>query len=587
MRKTLTLFIASLLAMPNFANDRSEQEMQTIALQALCSSNLQAGGAKKAAANIAVEKYKSLAMVNVYGIKGKGVVFISKDDDIEPVLGISDEDFDVNNMPCGMKWWLNTANKSLERMKAKGITYSANPMAASGRPTYFIKTYWNQDKPFNNLCPQINGSAAPTGCIATAMAQIMKYYQYPATSKGTGIYSVTTYKDKNDKEGTTKWYKRELGHTYQWTAMLSSYGIVSKDENDAVATLMTDAGAASQMNYQANGSGTIEWYAAKGFAENFRYDSLAISCLQRDFYTDAEWMEMVRKEMEAKQPVLYCGSDEIDGGHAFLLDGIQSDGKVHVNWGWSGSGNGWYDINILKPKAYDGSVLSSGNGFNIGQSMVCGFKKQETPSADEENISQWVTDGYSFYISNNELHVKLTNAYNYSHRVFEGRLDIVLQGMGDNSSKLYTDPIFETDTETPYVDMLSGFSYGDSDQPEVDFNLSQEPELKNISAGTYKLFLGSKSTKEKAYQCLRSVGGTIMYTLTVASDGTMTLAQDGTSAISAVAVKHNISAPYTYIYNMQGQEVYKSKTQDFCLDDVPAHGVLIVKQGDTTRKVVK
>ena len=365
--------------------------------------------------------------------------------------------------------------------------------------------------------------------------------------------------------------------------MLSSYGLVSKDENDAVATLMADAGAASQMNYQANSSGTIEWYAAKGFAENFRYDSLAISCLQRDFYTDAEWMEMVRKEMEAKQPVLYCGSDEIEGGHAFLLDGIQSDGKVHVNWGWGKSGDGWFDIDVLKPNI----TGFTGEGFNIGQSMVCGFKTQETPSADEENISQWVTDGYSFYISNNELHVKLTNAYNYSHRVFEGRLDFVLQGTGDNSSKLYTDPIFETDTETPYVGMLRGFEFGDKDHPEIDFNLSQDPELKNISAGTYKLFLGSKSTKEKAYQCLRGVGGTIMYTLTVAADGTMTLSQDGTSAISAVTVKHNISAPYTYIYNMQGQEVYKSKTQDFSLDEVPAHGVLIVKQGDTTRKVVK
>ena len=415
------------------------------------------------------------------------------------------------------------------------------------------------------------------------MAQIMKYYQYPATSKGTGIYSVTTYKDKNDKEGTTKWYKRELGHTYQWIAMQSSYGILSNDENDAVATLMADAGAASRMNYSAAASGTIEWYAAKGFAENFRYDSLAINCLQRDFYTDAEWMEMVRKEMEAKQPVIYCGSDTNEGGHAFLLDGIQSDGKVHVNWGWGKSGDGWFDIDVLKPNI----AGFTGEGFNIGQSMVCGFKKQETPSADEENISQWVTDGYSFYISDNELHVKLTNAYNYSHRVFEGRLGIVLQGMGDNSSKLYTDPIFETDTETPYVGMLSGFNYGDNDHPEVDFNLSQEPELKNISAGTYKLFIGSKSTKESSYQCLRGVGGTIMYTLAVAADGTMTLAQDGTSAISAVTVKQNVSAPYTYICNMQGQEVYKSKTQDFCLDDVPAHGVLIVKQGDTTRKVVK
>ena len=583
MRKTLTLFIASLLALPSFADDRSEQEMQTIALQALCSSNVHDSGSKKAVAKLSVEKYQSLDMVNVYGIKGKGVVFVSKDDDMEPVLGISDEDFDVNNMPCGMKWWLNTANKSLERMKTKGITYRANPMAVSGRPTYFIKTYWNQGTPFNNLCPQINGSAAPTGCIATAMAQIMKFYQYPATSKGTGIYSVTTYKDKNDKEGTTKWYKRELGHTYQWTAMQSSYGILSDDENDAVATLMADAGAASRMNYSAAASGTIEWYAAKGFAENFRYDSLAISCLQRDFYTDAEWMEIVRKEMEAKQPVLYCGSDTNEGGHAFLLDGIQSDGKVHVNWGWGKSGDGWFNIDVLKPNI----TGFTGNGFNIGQSMVRGFKKQETPSADEENISQWITDGCSFYISGNELHVKLTNLVNYSHRVFEGRLDFVLQGTGDNSSKLFTDPIFETDTETPYVDMLSGFNYGDSDHPEGDFNLSQEPELKNIAAGTYKLFVGSKSTKEKAYQCLRSVGGTIMYTLTVAADGTMTLSQDGTSAISAVSVKQDISAPYTYIYNMQGQEVYKSKTQDFSLSDVPAHGVLIVKQGDTTRKVVK
>ena len=574
-----TLFVLALSATSSSAKDRTEREMQSIASKRL---GLSMSTMATKAVNTAVKKVSESKQLAVYNSKGRGFVVIAKDDDFAPVLGYSDTDYDTDVMPCGLKWWMSQVEKSLEVRKAHAQTYQPAVYALS-TATNFITTSWNQQAPYNTLCPKIDGVAAPTGCIATAMAQIMYYYKYPATSKGTGIYSVTTYKDKNDKEGTTKWYKRELGHTYQWTAMQSSYGILSDDENDAVATLMADAGAASQMNYQANASGTIEWYAAKGFAENFRYDSLAISCLQRDFYTDAEWMELVRKEMEAKQPVLYCGSDEIDGGHAFLLDGIQEDGKVHVNWGWGKSGDGWFDIDVLKPNI----TGFTGEGFNIGQSMVLGFKKQETPSADEENISQWVTDGYSFYISDNELHVKLTNAYNYSHRVFEGRLDIVLQGMGDNSSKLYTDPIFETDTETPYVDMLSGFSYGDKDHPEVDFNLSQDPELKNISAGTYKLFVGSKSTKEKAYQCLRSVGGTIMYTLAVAADGTMTLAQDGTSAISAVTVKQNVSAPYTYIYNMQGQEVYKSKTQDFCLDDVPAHGVLIVKQGNTTRKVVK
>ena len=584
MKRIIFLIIVfALSAISLQAKERTEKEMQSIASKRL---GLSISAMSTKAVNTAVKKVSESKQLAIYNGKGRGFVVIAKDDDFAPVLGYSDTDYDTDVMPCGLKWWMSQVEKSLEVRKAHARTYQPAVYAAS-TATNFITTSWNQQAPYNTLCPKIDGVAAPTGCIATAMAQIMYYYKYPATSKGTGIYSVTTYKDKNDKEGTTKWSKRELGHTYEWAKMKKKYFSSTVDTDNAVATLMRDAGAASRMNYQAAGSGTIEWYAAKGFAENFRYDSLAISCLQRDFYTDAEWMEMVRKEMEAKQPVLYCGSDEIDGGHAFLLDGIQSDGKVHVNWGWSGSGNGWYDINILQPKSYNGSALSSGNGFNIGQSMVLGFKKQETPSADEENISQWVTDGYSFYISNNELHVKLTNISNFSHRVFEGRLDIVLQGMGDNSSKLYTDRIFETDTETPYVDMLSGFNYGDNDHPEVDFNLSQDPELKNISAGTYKLFVGSKSTKESSYQCLRGMGGTIMYTLAVAADGTMTLVQDGTSAISAVAVKQNISAPYTYIYNMQGQEVYKSKTQDLCLDDVPAHGVLIVKQGNTTRKVVK
>ena len=412
------------------------------------------------------------------------------------------------------------------------------------------------------------------------MAQIMYYYKYPVSGKGKGSYTVTT------SEGTTK-YTCDINSTYEWTKMKNKYLRPTGDTDNAVATLMRDAGAASRMNYQADASGTIEWYAAKGLADNFRYDSLAIICLQRDFYTDAEWMDMIRKEMEAKRPVLYCGTDEIDGGHAFLLDGIQEDGKVHVNWGWSGNGNGWYDINILQPIAYDGSALSSGKGFSERQSMVLGFKAQETPSADEENTSQWATDGYSFYVDNKkELHVKLTNAFNYSHRVFEGKLDIVLKGT-DGSGKLYTDPIFETDAETPYIDMLSGFIFGDSDSKEVDYNLSQDAELKAISPGTYKVFVGSKSTKESSYQCLRGVGGAIIYTLTVASNGTMEITQDATTGIPAVSVSQDTPSPYTYIYNLQGQEVYRSKTQDFRLSDVPAHGILIVKQGNKARKVVK
>ena len=576
MIKRFLIFVTvGLLSVSSLAKKRTDRELLTIASQYL---GLPAKAAYKAS-NVGLKKKLISEYLALYGRQGHGFVVLSLDDDFTPVLGYSDTDFIENAMPCGFLWWLRQVDKSLEDRMACAQTYQPAVYAAT-TATNFITTSWNQQAPYNTLCPKIDNVVAPTGCIATVMAQIMYYYKYPVSGKGKGSYTVTT------SEGTTK-YTCDINSTYEWTKMKNKYLRPTGDTDNAVATLMRDAGAASRMNYQADASGTIEWYAAKGLADNFRYDSLAIICLQRDFYTDAEWMDMIRKEMEAKRPVLYCGTDEIDGGHAFLLDGIQEDGKVHVNWGWSGNGNGWYDINILQPIAYDGSALSSGKGFSERQSMVLGFKAQETPSADEENTSQWATDGYSFYVDNKkELHVKLTNAFNYSHRVFEGKLDIVLKGT-DGSGKLYTDPIFETDAETPYIDMLSGFIFGDSDSKEVDYNLSQDAELKAISPGTYKVFVGSKSTKESSYQCLRGVGGAIIYTLTVASNGTMEITQDATTGIPAVSVSQDTPSPYTYIYNLQGQEVYRSKAQDFRLSDVPAHGILIVKQGNKARKVVK
>ena len=576
MIKRFLIFVTvGLLSVSSLAKKRTDRELLTIASQYL---GLPAKAAYKAS-NVGLKKKLISEYLALYGRQGHGFVVLSLDDDFTPVLGYSDTDFIENAMPCGFLWWLRQVDKSLEDRMACAQTYQPAVYAAT-TATNFITTSWNQQAPYNTLCPKIDNVVAPTGCIATVMAQIMYYYKYPVSGKGKGSYTVTT------SEGTTK-YTCDINSTYEWTKMKNKYLRPTGDTDNAVATLMRDAGAASRMNYQADASGTIEWYAAKGLADNFRYDSLAIICLQRDFYTDAEWMDMIRKEMEAKRPVLYCGTDEIDGGHAFLLDGIQEDGKVHVNWGWSGNGNGWYDINILQPIAYDGSALSSGKGFSERQSMVLGFKAQETPSADEENTSQWATDGYSFYVDNKkELHVKLTNAFNYSHRVFEGKLDIVLKGT-DGSGKLYTDPIFETDAETPYIDMLSGFIFGDSDSKEVDYNLSQDAELKAISPGIYKVFVGSKSTKESSYQCLRGVGGAIIYTLTVASNGTMEITQDATTGIPAVSVSQDTPSPYTYIYNLQGQEVYRSKAQDFRLSDVPAHGILIVKQGNKARKVVK
>ena len=583
MKKTITLFAAALLTMAVTAKDRSEQNMQAIALQALLANPSQTMGTtpKKAQSASQVVKYQSLDMLNIYGIKGSGMVVVSKDDSFVPVLGVSDAYFDVDQMPCGMKWWLGAVDKTLRSMKSAGKAYHHSGIA-SARATNFIKTSWNQGTPYSNLCPQIDGSAAPTGCIATAMAQIMYYYQYPAQGKGTGTYYVTTYKDNSDTKGTTNSYKRSLANTYAWSKMKTSYGLVTPDEDDAVATIMADAGASSNMQYTANASGTSDWYAARGFVNNFGYDSLAVNRLDRDFYTDQEWMEMIQTEMLAKRPILYCGVDAKDGGHAFIFDGIQEDGKVHVNWGWGGTANGWYAIDVLKP-TYSGGSLVSGDGFNSYQSMVLGFKAQETPDADEENTSLWATDGYSFSVVDNQLHAQLIDMFNYSHRYFQGTIDVVIQDVND-ASKLYTDNIYLSEGANDYIAMMNGF-YMDSSHQTVDYNISSD--FGAIAPGTYKLYLGSKSTGESSYQCMRGVGGTIMYTLTVDKDGTLSVAESGTTAIASIGIEPATASPYTYIYNMQGQEVYKVKTTDFRLDDVPASGVLLIQQGHQVRKVVK
>lgn len=583
MRKMFTLIAVALLTMTATAKDRSEQAMQSIALQTLLGSSAQAPSptAKKAQMANPLVKCQSLDMVNVYGIKGSGIVFVSKDDSFEPVLGLSDGYFDVDQMPCGMKWWLGAVDQSLKSMKAAGKTYHRSVIAGA-RATNFIKTSWNQGTPYSNLCPQIDGAAAPTGCIATAMAQIMYYYKYPTQGKGSGTYYVTTYKDASDTKGTTTSYKRNLANTYAWNKMKTSYGLVTSDEDNAVATLMADAGASSNMQYTADASGTSDWYAVRGFVNNFGYDSLAVNRLDRDFYTDQEWMDMIQTEMQAKRPILYCGVDQKDGGHAFVFDGIQEDGKVHVNWGWGGTANGWYAVDVLKPM-YNGNSLVSGEGFNTYQSMVLGFKAQETPDADEENTSLWVTDGYSFSVVDNQLHAQLIDVFNYSHRYFQGTVDLVAQDVND-ASKLYTDNIYQSEGKNDYIAMTSGF-YMDKSHQMVDFNISND--IGTIAPGTYKVFLGSKSTGESNYQCLRGVGGPISYTLTVGQDGTLSLTQDGTTAIASVGAEPATASPYTYIYNMQGQEVYKAKTSDFRLDDVPASGVLLIKQGNQVTKVVK
>ena len=570
MRVFFTLFIASLLSLSVSAKDRTESEMLSIAKQLLGVSVGNSANRVPARNMVVLSKLKTSEQLNVYGTKGHGFVVIAKDDDFAPVLGYSYTDYEEGNMPCGLQWWLRQVNQSLLARKAAGLTYQP-AVYATNTASNFVKTAWNQEAPYNNLCPKIDGQTAPTGCIATAMAQIMYYYQYPASGKGKGAYIVTSSTDKTP-------YTCDINSTYAWSKMKPRYYASTKDDDNAVATLMRDAGAASDMNYAAAGSGTTDFSAAIGFCENFRYDSLALKRYGRDFYDDAEWMGLIRTELEAKRPILYCGQDPVDGGHAFIFDGINAEGKVHVNWGWSGAGNGWYDINVLKPTSYPGSGHQSGEGFNESQSMVFGFKPQETPDDTEQNTSLWVSSDYAFSVDDNKLQVSLYDAYNYNFRWFDGVVDIVLENVNDKDDIQTASLVDTKNDDMGQIEWGYGVSFTDDDNPAV-YDLSED--FPKIAPGSYKLYLASKSTEEKTYQYVRCVGGPVVYNLTVASDGTLSVskADDLTNGIASVVAPVTDSS-LTKAYDLQGRALSTKSLPG-------QHGVFIVKQGNQVKKILR
>lgn len=552
------------LSLSAAAKERSEAEMQSIAKQVLGLSI----NAQSRSQSTQLSKYASTAQLSIYGSKGAGFVVMSKEDTFPAILGYSETDYSESNMPCGFKWWMEEANRSLQTRVNSGEPYAPANIKATSSATNFIKTSWNQMAPYNSLCPKIDGTPVPTGCVATAMAQIMYYFKYPESGKGTGSYIVT------DAQEASTAYTLDINSTYAWSKMKERY-IRPVDIDNAVATLMRDAGAASKMQYSSDGSGTNDIYAAKGFCENFRYDSLAVKRYSRYFYTDQEWMDIVSTELAAEKPILYCGQDPQNGGHAFVFDGIDEQGLVHVNWGWSGIGNGWYDINILKPTAYGGGGLNNGEGYKSSQSMIFNIKPQEAPDPSEENTSLWVSSEYGFSVKDKKLYIQIYDVYNMDFKYFDGVVEIALENK-ENPSDVMTSLIVDTKEDKEVVPPASGYIFSDTDDA-AEFDLSED--FPNIAPGTYRLYIRSKSATESAYQYVREIGGPKIYNLTVAADGNMSISKESsTTSIKNICAKSDQQTKER-IFDMNGRQMPSPQ----CVKS----GIYFVKKGNYTYKVLK
>ena len=372
MKKTTMLVLFSLLTISATAAPRTKAAMQAAAAQAI---NEHRAGLKMAPRIGTAKELATTDEYSIIGYENGGFAVVSADDLVPEILGVSNKKYSEGKNE-NFNWWLRTIQKSIQYAVANNIPMSTTKPGDIGYPTQvgpLMTTEWDQLAPYNNYCPiSTGGDRCYTGCVATAMAQVLNYQKTPVQ----GIGTRTIYYPFNSTSSNRTAVTAEFGeHIYDWNSMRDTYvaGNYSSAEADAVATLMRDCGVAANMQYggyQEGGSGAYGADAAAGLRTYFGIETAEF--LERDNYSEAEWMDLVYEAISQVGPVYYDGADLspwVYSGHAFVLHGYRADGKVYVNWGWSGDDDGYYDIAQLNPPGYH---------FNAEQGMIVGIQGDGT-----------------------------------------------------------------------------------------------------------------------------------------------------------------------------------------------------------------
>ena len=474
----------------------------------------------------------------------KGFVLVSATDDARAVLGYSDEGtLDANNIPENMQFWLQMYADEMAAYpqplpKGKGVIprkvigEEAIRREAEGESYPTIspilgETIWGQGKPFNNKCPEINGERTVTGCVATALSQIMYVHKYP--TQGIGSHSYTTESKKLEVSA-------DFGNTtYDWANMIPNYtdtGSYTTTQADAVATLMYHVGVAADMDYTVDGSGAVSSIALAALTKYFGYDK-AINVLPKDFMTEDGLLQAIATDLQAGRPVYFSGVTVKQEGHAFVCDGMKSDGYLHINWGWNGMANGYFAISALAPEVQGTGGSASNLAFTESVGVYTNIRpdaggkamplvtvdklirtSKETINKTEKvsfDLDRFTSAGiataegtitYFIYNSNQELveeveigTFELAPGYYYTSAISiseklpntlaNGNYELEIRYIDDND---IDHPILVKglgEVRVPFTVTSSQFVFGEAPKPEV--------ELRNFTNADFSLVTGTKT----------------------------------------------------------------------------------------------
>lgn len=329
--------------------------------------------------NLSQESYYVFPNAN-----SKGFTIVSGDDRLPEIVGYSSQgSYDENNLPEGfvsfMKAYQNLYNKvnlgdaealkNLAEIKAWRNKKNASAASTSAVAPLLGNIEWDQTSPYNNMCPKYDSvHVAATGCVATAMAQVMAYYKYPKQLKA----DIPGYVNRwNGIPMEIPTITQEEG-IYDWDNMLPKYNKeanATQQQKDAVAKLMYHCGAAVRMSYGPESGAAV---SSSKLAKYFGYDADLMMDLNRSSFTLDKWMQIIDAELAAGRPVLYGGQSS-ENGHQFICDGKDENGLYHINWGWSGNQNAYFDLSILNPEKGGTGSGSAADGFNRYCTMTIGI----------------------------------------------------------------------------------------------------------------------------------------------------------------------------------------------------------------------
>lgn len=358
MKRLLFSFFTAFVSIVVSAGNVTEQQALTIARQFMQGKTFHQEKLHRAATVSDNQFY-------VFNAEGQnGFVIVSADDRTIPVLGYADKgSLEMNKLPVNARRWLEGYAEEIKSL-GDDAQASKSPRRVIGAPVAPLLTcQWNQGAPYNLQCPIDGENRCVTGCVATAMAQVIYYHKWPQSATA-AIPAYTTSKKGLELP--------ELPATvFKWDLMKDEY---QYDETgaaaDAVAELMRYCGQAVQMDYTSGESAA--YVSAAHLINYFGYSKMAKDVRRYD-YTTTEWETMIYKELSNARPVLYSGNSG-SSGHQFVIDGYDDKGLFHVNWGWGGYADGHFVLSVLNPDGRGIGGGTSSNGYTRWQNAIIGVQ---------------------------------------------------------------------------------------------------------------------------------------------------------------------------------------------------------------------